>query len=70
QSPFTASATATSGLAVTFSTATPSVCKSGGKKGATITLLRVGTCTITADQAGNATYAPAPSVSRSFTVSP
>ena len=31
--------------------------------------MTAGTCTIKADQAGNATYNPAPSVSRSFTVS-
>jgi hypothetical protein len=37
--------------------------------GTTVTLLTVGTCTIVASQAGNATYAAAPSVSRSFTVS-
>ncbi len=41
QSPFTVSATASSGLAVTFSTTTPSVCTSSGTNGRTITLVAV-----------------------------
>jgi phosphodiesterase/alkaline phosphatase D-like protein len=68
QSPVTVTATASSGLAVTFSTTTPSVCTSGGTNGATVTLTAVGTCTVKADQAGNATFAAAPSVLQSFTV--
>jgi RHS repeat-associated protein len=63
--PFTVSATASSGLAVSFASLTTSVCTVSG---ATVTLLAVGTCTIQASQAGNASYAPAPNVSRSFTV--
>lgn len=60
-------ATASSALAVTYSTATGGVCSvtSGG----VITMLHVGTCTIDADQAGDATYSAASQVSRSFTVS-
>ena len=60
-------ATASSGLAVTYSTSTPGTCSvtSGG----TITLLAVGDCTIAADQAGNATYNPAPQQSDTFTIS-
>ncbi len=69
QSPFTVSATASSGLAVTFSTTTPSVCTSSGTNGSTITLIARGTCTVRASQAGNATYNAATSVNRSFTVS-
>ena len=65
----TVTATASSGLAVTFSSLTPAVCTSGGLLGATITLVAVGTCTVQADQAGNGTYNPAASVSQSFTVS-
>ena len=68
--PFTASATASSGLAVTFTTSTSSVCSASGTNGATITLLAAGTCTVTAAQAGNATYDPAPPVARSFAVQP
>jgi fibronectin-binding autotransporter adhesin len=64
-SPFTVSATASSGLAVTFSSLTPSVCTVSGN---TVTLVAGGTCTIAADQAGDASYNPAPQVTRSFTV--
>ncbi len=45
---------------------------SGGKctvSGTTVNLIHTGTCTITAHQAGNATYTAAPNVSRSFTIS-
>ena len=69
QSPVTVSATTTSLLNVTFSTSTPAVCTSGGTNGATITLVASGTCTVQADQAGDATYSAAPSVSQSFGVS-
>jgi hypothetical protein len=67
-SPVKVSATASSGLAVAFSSTTPSVCTAGGKAGATITLVAPGLCTVKADQAGNASFGPAPSVSQSFTV--
>ena len=69
QSPVTVTATASSGLPVSFSTTTPTVCTSGGPNGGTITLVGAGTCTVKADQLGNASFSPAPSVSRSFTVS-
>jgi hypothetical protein len=36
--------------------------------GSTVTIAGVGTCTILASQAGNATYGPAPNVSQSFAV--
>jgi hypothetical protein len=68
QSPVTVSATASSGLAVTFTTTTATVCTAGGVKGATITLIKTGTCSVKASQAGNSVYNPAPAVSRSFTV--
>ena len=57
--------TSTSGLTVSFSSSTPSVCTVSGT---TLTPLAVGTCTVNANQAGNATYAPAAEVSNSFTV--
>jgi hypothetical protein len=60
-------ATATSGLTVSFTSATPSVCSVSGS---TATVLTGGTCTINANQAGDAAYNPAPQVSQSFTVSP
>ncbi|QNN46135.1 IPT/TIG domain-containing protein [Thermomonas brevis] len=61
------SATATSGLDVSFSSATPAVCTvtSAGA----LSLVGTGTCTIDADQPGDASYEPAPQVSQSFTVS-
>jgi hypothetical protein len=64
--PFAISATASSGLTVLFTTQSPSVCTVGGN---TVTLGAAGTCTIAADQAGDATYAAAPQVTRSFVVS-
>ena len=66
-SPITAGATATSGLTVSFTSSTTAVCTVSGS---TITVLAVGTCTIAADQAGNSTYSPATTVTKSFTVSP
>jgi hypothetical protein len=64
---FSISATASSGLAVAYTTSTPASC---GVHGSIVILLATGTCTITADQAGNANYIPAPHVARSFTVVP
>jgi len=60
------SATASSGLTVTFGSATPAVCTSAS--GGALTFLTVATCTINADQAGNANYNAATRVSQSFTV--
>jgi hypothetical protein len=64
--PVTLSATATSGLAVTYSSSTAAVCSVSGT---TATFTAAGTCTLTASQSGNNVYAAAPSVSQSFTVS-
>ncbi|MEL4504755.1 CAP domain-containing protein [Luteococcus sp. H138] len=50
------SAKATSGLPVSFSSTTPTICSVSG---ATVKYLAEGTCTIKADQAGNATWAAA-----------
>ncbi|MEG3178543.1 putative Ig domain-containing protein [Sphingomonas sp. RB3P16] len=66
-SPLTLAATASSGLAVAFSSATTGVCTVAGSS---VTLLTTGTCTITADQPGNANVAAATQVQRSFTVTP
>lgn len=66
-SPITLSASASSGLAVTFSTSTAGVCTVAGT---TLTLNGSGTCTVAADQAGDANWSAAPTVSRSFTVTP
>ena len=66
-SPVTISATASSGLTVAFSSTTPSVCTVAGTS---VTLITTGTCTIVADQVGDGTYDPAPSVPRSFAIGP
>ena len=60
-------ATADSGLAVSFAGSTPAVCTiSDG----TLALLATGTCTVTASQAGDETFAPAPEVEASMRVEP
>jgi hypothetical protein len=64
-SPFGISATASSGLPVSFASTTTSVCTVSGS---TVTLVEVGTCTIKATQAGNNQYAVAAAVSQSFAV--
>jgi YVTN family beta-propeller protein len=61
----TLNASATSGLPVSFSSATSSVCTVS--KSST-TFIAAGTCTIRASQSGNATYAPAQPVFQSFSV--
>jgi hypothetical protein len=68
QSPVTVAAGASSGLPVTFKTATTIVCTAGGAGGATITLVGPGTCTVEADQAGNTGFEPADAVFQSFDV--
>jgi len=62
----TVSATASSGLPVTFTSGTIPVCTVSGS---TVTGVSPGTCTIAANQAGNAAYSAAPQVTQSFTVS-
>ncbi len=61
----TLTATATSGLPVTYTATTPDVCTVAG---AVVTLVRAGTCTVHADQPGDATWDPAPRVDGTFTV--
>lgn len=62
----TLTATATSSLAVTFSSTTTGVCTitSGG----VLTFVTSGSCSITANQGGNGTYLAAPPVTQTFTV--
>jgi hypothetical protein len=62
----TLTATSDSGLTVSFTSSTTGVCTitSGGA----LTFVTVGTCTINADQAGNASYLAANPVNRSFAV--
>jgi sugar lactone lactonase YvrE len=64
-SSLTLSATASSGLEVTFSSMTPSVCTVAET---TASLIEAGTCTVQANQSGNGTYAAATPVMQSFTV--
>jgi hypothetical protein len=62
--PLTVSASASSGLAVSFSSSTPSICSvSGG----TVNFVTLGTCTVVATQGGNSDYLSA-QVSQSFLV--
>ena len=65
--PFTITATASSGLTVSFASQTVGVCTVSGN---TVTLASDGLCTLRAAQSGNATYAAAPEVDRSFNVKP
>ena len=58
-------ATASSGLPVSFTVSGPAVLQ-----GATLTVNGAGTVTVTAQQPGNGTYAAAPNVVRTITVSP
>lgn len=62
----TLTATSSSGLTPTFTSSTTGVCTitSSG----VLTFVTAGSCTINADQAGNATYAPASQVSQTFSV--
>ncbi|MGB6991272.1 MAG: hypothetical protein WBD89_18710, partial [Candidatus Sulfotelmatobacter sp.] len=61
----TFSATASSGLTVSFASLTPSVCT---VTGSSASLLEHGTCTIQASQAGNSIYSGAPKVNQRFSV--
>jgi hypothetical protein len=62
---FTVSATASSGLAVSFSLAAGGACTIAG---ATIHIVSSGSCTVTAAQGGNGNYNAAPSVDRTFAI--
>jgi uncharacterized membrane protein len=63
--PITLSASASSGLAVIFVSATTGVCTVSG---ATATMIATGTCTIRATQVGNSVYLAATTVAQSTTV--
>lgn len=63
--PFTLSATASSGLPVSFASTTPAVCAVFGNS---VVLAATGQCSIQATQAGNASYAAATPVAQSFLV--
>jgi hypothetical protein len=58
-------AAASSGLPVSFSSSTPSVCSLAGQ---TVSFVGAGTCTLEASQSGDADYDAAPEAAQSFTV--
>ena len=60
-------AKASSGLVVSYSSLTPTVCSANTSTGV-VTDLAAGTCTLAADQAGNDDYAPANQVTQSLIV--
>ena len=64
--------TATGGAStnpIVFASTTPTKCTVSGTNGATITAIATGTCTITANQAGDANiYNAAPQLSRNYTI--
>jgi hypothetical protein len=62
----TLTATATSLLAVTFTSATTGVCTV--TPGGALSFVTTGSCTINANQSGNSAYNPAPQVQQTFTV--
>jgi hypothetical protein len=61
----TVGATATSGLAVTFSSTTPSICTVSGT---TVSGITTGACTVAADQPGDTNYNPASRVMGSIDI--
>jgi len=63
--PFTLGATATSGLAVSYTSSNPAVATVSGS---TVTIVGAGTTVITASQGGDANYTAAPAVSQTLTV--
>jgi uncharacterized repeat protein (TIGR03803 family) len=65
--PFMVSATASSGLPVSFASFNMAVCTVSSP---TVVLVSVGICTIQATQTGNTSYAPATPLYRSFYVTP
>ena len=58
-------ATADSGLAVTYTSTTTSVCLISST---TVTIVTGGTCTIAADQGGDGTYSAAPTVTQNIVI--
>ena len=65
--PFNLSASASSGLPVTFTAQTTGICTIAAS---TVSLVATGVCTVRASQAGNGTFAAAANVDQSFTVNP
>jgi hypothetical protein len=70
--PFVVTASTSSGLPLTFSSTTPSVCSpaTATTTSAIVSLHGGGSCTIQVDQAGDQTFSEAAPATRTFTVSP
>ncbi len=72
--PFVITASASSGLTVTFGANPPAVCGVSAStlkfriSSATVTLLKAGSCTLTAQQPGDVTFNPAAPVPRTFNI--
>ncbi len=66
---YTAAATASSGLTVTFTSGSTAVCTSGGINGSVFTFVGSGSCVVNANQAGNGNYNAATQAQQTFTVS-
>jgi len=64
----TVSPTASSNLAVTLTSNSPTICTVSASSPWTITILKPGTCSITASQAGNESFNPASDVTQTFEV--
>jgi len=64
---FDLTATASSTLPVSFASTTTTICTVSGS---TVTIVKAGTCTITASQSGDLDYNAAPDVSRSISIDP
>ena len=62
---FTPIVSASSGLPVLLGSSTPTVCAT---QSAQVALIGIGTCTLSAQQPGNAVWLPATPVTRSFAV--
>ena len=67
--PYTPTATATSGLPVTFSIDSSSTAGACSISGGVVTFTGSGTCTVDADQPGNGSWQAAPQVQQIITVS-
>jgi hypothetical protein len=63
---FNVTATASSGLAVAFSSASDKITIAGAQ----VTMIKAGSVTVTANQAGDASFNPAASVDRTFCINP
>lgn len=65
QSPYSLTASASSGLTPVITSSTQSICTVAGTS---LTILRNGTCTLVANQAGNDSYSAASSVTKSISI--